>query len=122
MIDKNIPPPTGRGGRNRSNEFPLREMEVGDSYFHAGDFNSTIESRAYRAAAMIQRRQKEYKFVGRAVDENGVSGVRIWRVPAEAIAEETSAPEPKVPAETPEEMAARFNARFKNVRHPDYSE
>ena len=120
MIDKNIPPPTGRGGRNRSNEFPLREMEVGDSYFHAGDFNSTIESRAYRAAAMTQRRQKEYKFVGRAVDENGVSGVRIWRVPA--TTQETPAPKPTAPAETPEEMTARFNTRFKNVRHPDYSE
>lgn len=119
MIDKNIPAPAARAGRNRSTEFPLREMEIGDSYFHAGAFKSTNDSRAYRAAAIIQRRQKEYKFVGRATVENGVSGVRIWRVPVQEIIEET--PAPKI-EETPEEMAARINARFKNVRHPDYFE
>lgn len=119
MIDKNIPAPAARAGRNRSTEFPLREMEIGDSYFHAGAFKSTNDSRAYRAAAIIQRRQKEYKFVGRATVENGVSGVRIWRVPGQEIIEET--PAPKI-EETPEEMAARINARFKNVRHPDYFE
>lgn len=116
MIDKNIPVPAARVGRNRSTEFPLREMEVGDSYFHAGPFKTTKDSKAYIMAALIQRRQKEYKFIGRALIENGVSGVRIWRVPAEDIAEETPAP---MPEETPEEMAARINARLAK-RRADY--
>ena len=115
MIDKNIPLPAARKGRNRSTEFPLREMEVGDSYFHAGPFKSTKDSKAYVMAALIARRQKEYKFTGRVLIENGISGVRIWRVPAEETPEEVPAPTPE---ETPEEMAARINARF-SQRRPD---
>jgi hypothetical protein len=118
MIDKNIPLPAARRGRNRSTEFPLREMEIGDSYFHAGAFKSTKDSKAYKLAALIQRRQKEYKFIGRVLIENGISGVRIWRVPVEETPEETPAP---ILEETPEEMAARINARF-SQRRPEYFE
>jgi hypothetical protein len=57
----------------------FRLMDVGDSVFvqHEG---SLMTCKAYMYAATIQKRSNVYKFSGRSVTEDGVRGVRIWRV------------------------------------------
>ena len=71
MFDDHVPPP-------RNSHPPFEKMEVGQSVFvpHEGCISGC---RAYNYAATIQKRSRRYKFAGRSVTENGVSGVRIWR-------------------------------------------
>jgi hypothetical protein len=70
-IDKGVPlPPTKHGTK----KYPFGEMEVGDSVFFAGNTSDKISS----AYAYYQRNGK--RFANRTVIENGLSGVRVWRV------------------------------------------
>lgn len=73
-FDKHIPAPQVAHPK-------FREMEVGDSVFIPHEGN-TLSCQAYKYAATIQKRAKgKFKFVGRRVTEDGVNGIRIWRVP-----------------------------------------
>ena len=63
-IDKNIPVP--------GEKFPLSQMEVGDSFFAAGENASSFG--AYFS------KQKPKKFTTRTVTESGVKGYRVWRI------------------------------------------
>lgn len=60
----------------RRNEYPFRDMEVGDSFFCAGSHSRTVQFKAYRAAQEYARRHRTMKFSGRLVE----GGIRIWRV------------------------------------------
>lgn len=65
-IDKGIEAPTGRS------KYPLKELEIDDSFFVPGATAQTI-SGSFGV-------QKPKKFSVRARIEGGVSGVRVWRV------------------------------------------
>lgn len=65
-IDKGIPLDKER------RKYPLPAMEVGDSFFVAGGSSQTI------GGSFAAQRPK--KFAVRTVTENGVKGVRVWRV------------------------------------------
>jgi hypothetical protein len=68
-IDKGIPmPPRRHGGRHI--RYPFAEMEVGDSFFHAGSASSV------EAAASSYARHSGKRFSARYV----AGGVRIWRI------------------------------------------
>lgn len=67
-IQKNIPAPP----INRVSVYPFREMEVGDSFFVTGVPIAGIHGCA--------RRHRPKRFACRTVCENGVRGVRVWRV------------------------------------------
>lgn len=69
-IDKNIPAPQLSGKK----KYPLREMEVGDSFFVAD------RAAAYSISACVAR-YKPKKFTVRKVEEkkNG-KGWRCWRI------------------------------------------
>ena len=72
-IQKNVPIPPRAGGRSGS-KYPFRKMEVGDSVF--------VEGKATKVASAIQaasKANKGWKFESRAINENGASGVRVWR-------------------------------------------
>ena len=73
-IDKTIPLPRAWGRGQDVSEFgaALSRLEVGDSVFAAGKTHQTV------SGFFIQRRPK--KFAARTVTENGVKGLRIWRV------------------------------------------
>lgn len=73
-IDKHIPSPFGK----TNPRYPLRKMEVGDSFFEAGEFTHLNASRAYMCAKTTQRRT-DMDFQGKRVTEDGVRGIRIWR-------------------------------------------
>lgn len=78
-FDKHIPFDKGLQIPKRKHP-PFLQMEVHDSLFvvHNG---SILKCPAYVYAATIQKRtNKRYRFAGRSVVENGVKGVRIWRV------------------------------------------
>lgn len=69
QIDKNVPlPPSGAG---RPPIYPLREMEVGDSFYSAAGKMKAIATAACKAGKKFGRR-----YAVRAVD----GGVRVWRV------------------------------------------
>lgn len=72
-IDKNIPVPVGTG------HFDFSLFEVGDSSFLAGD-NSRISRNSGYQSALRYGNLNGKKFAGRSVVEDGVKGVRIWRV------------------------------------------
>ena len=72
MFDNDIPLPD-------TQHPPFRQMSVGQSVFvpHEGGI---MKCKAYMLAATIQKRSRRYKFSGRSLIENGVRGVRIWRI------------------------------------------
>ena len=63
-IDQNVPIPA----RKTDRKYPFATMEIGESFFLAG--KSDIQYHSY----------KPRKFVKRVVTENGVKGVRVWRI------------------------------------------
>ncbi|MEY3082422.1 MAG: hypothetical protein RJA94_2407 [Pseudomonadota bacterium] len=66
-ITKGLPTPRGR-----KSKYPFREMEVGDSFFSPGSSVIGIHGCA--------RRHRPMKFTCRSVVENGVAGIRVWRI------------------------------------------
>jgi len=78
-IEKGIPLAAETRGRKR--KYPWPEMEVGDSIFVAGQSSHDKGGKrsAYTSAQHYARR-RDLKFAVRTVTEDGVDGVRIWRV------------------------------------------
>jgi hypothetical protein len=66
-ITKGLPTPRGR-----KSKYPFRDMEVGDSFFAPGSSVIGIHGCA--------RRHRPMKFTCRSVVENGVAGIRVWRI------------------------------------------
>lgn len=69
-IDHNIKPP--KFGKYR--KYPWNEMKKGDSFFSTQPY---LNGPARAAAVRIGN---GCKFICRSVTENGVKGVRVWRV------------------------------------------
>lgn len=72
QIDKNVPAPLS--GRNRL--YPWGELEPGDSFFVPGRTTRNIGG----AIGQARNRYPDWEIVARTVTENGVKGVRVWRV------------------------------------------
>lgn len=68
-IDKGIELPPNSGGRPR--KYPWRDMEIGDSFFIPQKRYSGLFTGARNAGIKIRTRQ---------MNENGVDGIRVWRV------------------------------------------
>ena len=66
-ITKGLPTPRGR-----KSKYPFRDMEVGDSFFSPGSSVIGIHGCA--------RRHRPMKFTCRSVVEDGVAGIRVWRI------------------------------------------
>lgn len=66
-INKGLPTPRGR-----KTKYPFREMDVGDSFFAPGSSVIGIHGCA--------RRHRPMKFTCRSMVENGVAGIRVWRI------------------------------------------
>lgn len=66
-ITKGMPTPRGRRSK-----YPFRDMEVGDSFFAPGSSVIGIHGCA--------RRHRPMKFTCRSMVENGVAGIRVWRI------------------------------------------
>jgi len=66
-ITKGMPTPRGRRAK-----YPFRDMEIGDSFFAAGSSVIGIHGCA--------RRHRPMRFTCRSVVEDGVAGIRVWRI------------------------------------------
>lgn len=66
-INRGLPPPRGRRSK-----YPFREMEIGDSFFAPGSSVIGIHGCA--------RRHRPMKFTCRSLVENGIAGIRVWRI------------------------------------------
>ena len=73
-IDSHVPPPP-----RKSRRYPFRDMLPGQSVFYPGENKSDRQHPAYMAAKTLQKRHG-LRFTLRSVVEDGVPGVRIWRV------------------------------------------
>ena len=71
-IDHHIPPPAPP-------RYPFLTMRPGDSVFFPGEHTKDKHHRAYAYAKTMQKR-KGLRFTGRSTIEDGVRGIRIWRI------------------------------------------
>lgn len=81
-IDKGIPVPAVNNGRSTA-KWPFAQMQPGDSFFAAGCVQTNAQKKNGEriiAANNGKRCIPGSKWTSRCVVENGVSGVRIWRV------------------------------------------
>lgn len=74
-IDKDKPMPNGYG-RGAPRKYPFDELAVGESFFVPGKKANDL----YSSADCAKLRCPGRKFSRRTVTENGVTGVRVWRV------------------------------------------
>ena len=75
QFDDDIPIPR-RGGGPRLGAHPVNQMKIGQSTFIECERSANQNAR-FRVLA---RKRPGWKFVTRTVVENGVKGVRVWRV------------------------------------------
>lgn len=73
-IDKDVPLPLARMGVGFH---AIDAMEVGDSIFINSGKSQAVLSSHFRTLA---KARPGWKFVTRRVVENGVAGIRVWRV------------------------------------------
>lgn len=71
VIDKGVPVPPSNVSRRK---YPFDAMEVGDSFFVAGR-----QHKVYGAINWHTKHSNK-RFTTRKVVENGVAGIRVWRV------------------------------------------
>lgn len=82
-VEKNIPIPKPRTGPKR--RYPLETIAEGDSFFVACRENTPKEALRVRSTvggAIYKYRKSEptKRFTTRVVEENGVLGLRVWRM------------------------------------------
>ena len=77
-IDTKIPIPSIR---NKNGRYPFDTLKVGDSFFVPAEGANVVAVRS--AAYMYAKSHLDYKVTARLVEEDGVKGVRIWRVAKE---------------------------------------
>ena len=76
-IEDGVPMPQCVGGLGRKAKYPYRQLEVGQSFFWP---NIRVQSASTSACNTARRIGNGVKFACRNVTENGVKGVRVWRI------------------------------------------
>jgi len=71
-IEKGVPLPAS--GAGRPSKYPWGDMEVGDSFF------AEAKPESMHTQAAFAGRKYGRRFTTRKRTENGVAGVRVWRV------------------------------------------
>lgn len=75
LIQKVVPIPAPA---RRRHSLPFIQMGVGDSFFVAG--NAKDHRRVRANMSNFMRLNPGWKFATRSLSENGVEGVRVWRI------------------------------------------
>ena len=82
-IDKGVPIPK-QTRRTPTFNYPFGEMDIGDSFFVTPDSQQTPEQLLARARHQYRNFAKqqdpEPKFTAKIAEENGVVGVRVWKI------------------------------------------
>lgn len=82
-IDKGVALPTSGGGRTKSFLWPWHQMKKGDSFFASGYIqqpNQRTNGERLLGIGYPKRNIPDSEWTTRMVTENGVRGVRVWRV------------------------------------------
>ncbi len=82
MVDLNIPPPS-KPGRGRTKKYDLSPMPVAGSFFYPFEGDSTKNNRKTLRAALCASATYQNKggsYTTSKVVENGIEGIRIWRI------------------------------------------
>jgi hypothetical protein len=79
VIEKNVPLPKSNRGRGNT-RYPFGRMDIGDSFFIAAPENATATQQRISSAATHFAARHACRFTTREVMEDGVIGVRIWRI------------------------------------------
>jgi hypothetical protein len=77
-IDHAVPLPSMAGKQGAKPKYPFASMKVGDSFFAPGD-HATCQKTVVSSSWSYGRAHGK-KFATSTVEENGISGVRIWRI------------------------------------------
>ena len=72
-IESNVPIPESTSGRRL--KYPFESLEVGDSFFVEGKEPAQVSGSKKHFSAKLGHR-----YICRTVTEDGVKGVRLWRV------------------------------------------
>lgn len=76
-IDKDIPIPLAGSRNGRDVKYPLRQLEIGDSFAIEGS-GREVSGRLSAHIAHVSKKTG-FKFTRRSVIEDGVKKIRIWR-------------------------------------------
>ena len=82
-IDSDIPVPVGSDRRSGERKYPLKLLNVGDSFFiplEEGDDLKRMANRLSQARQTYQKRNEGVRLTQRMWEEKNTIGVRIWRV------------------------------------------
>ena len=72
-IDDDVPMPPHGGGRG--DKWPYRKVNVGESWFMPGKGVNVVSSQVSG-----WKLKTGFRYASRTVTENGVKGVRVWRI------------------------------------------
>jgi hypothetical protein len=73
QIDKHVPIPLQASGhRQAARKYPTNIMEVGDSFF--------VPDKQAQQFGYLNTHYAPKKFTAKTLTENGVEGVRVWRI------------------------------------------
>ncbi len=76
-VDKGLPIPTNKtGGMGGKRKYPFEEMDYGDSFFAPVPYR-TIHSAIW---SRHNRPNNPKRYTARKTTENGIKGVRVWRI------------------------------------------
>lgn len=75
-VEENIPLPPSATMKG-SSKYPFKKLEIGDSFFIPVKEGKAIES---LQRSIISTNQTGIKITTRTIAENGVRGIRTWRV------------------------------------------
>lgn len=73
-VDQGVPIPDSRFQWFGGTRYPFKQMEVGDSFFVPGKTIQDLKGPLNYASCDCRR------FTTRRVTENGITGLRIWRI------------------------------------------
>ena len=82
-IDNDIPVPVGSDRRSGERKYPLKLLNVGDSFFiplEKGDDLKRMANRLSQARQTYQKRNEGVRLTQRMWEEENTIGIRIWRV------------------------------------------
>lgn len=73
-----IPNPYKPNGRNSGSQYPLDELQPGDSFFLGGE--NALSRLGSATSYYYLKHGKRTRFTVRKVTENGIEGGRCWRL------------------------------------------
>jgi hypothetical protein len=79
-IEDNVPLPPRKCGRAGSDKYMIRSLQPGQSVFVPGGRRAIITGSISGLTTRLKKKGVVVKFATRAVSDDNISGIRIWRL------------------------------------------